>query len=173
MKKNLMVAALTTIMTLGISMTAFAGYEYTYCPDQDGNYVERLGYWEKDAIGWRWLHEDGTYLTSGQYLLDGNDDDIYEFYCFDENGYMYENATIYPYFDGKPSTSAKFMSTYNSEGQLINTTDDDSIDFVTHITTKVGEAYKMKHTYSSVNINFDSSRILMTGVNHRRRIGVK
>lgn len=76
MKKNFMVAALTTIMTLGISMTTFAGYEYTSCKDQDGNYAERLGYWDKDAIGWRWLHEDGTYLTSGQYLLDGNDDDI-------------------------------------------------------------------------------------------------
>ena len=172
MKKSLLFAALTTIMIFGISMTAFAGYEYTGCRDIDGNYAERLGYWEKDNIGWRWLHEDGTYLTSGQYLLDGNEDDIYEYYCFDENGYMYENATIYPYFNGKPDTSAKFMSTYNSEGQLINTTGVDSTDFVTNITTKVGEAYKKKHIYSSVKIDFDSTRMVMQPRNSRR-VGIK
>lgn len=47
MKKSLLFATLTTIMTFGISMTAFAGYEYTGCKDIDGNYAERLGYWRK------------------------------------------------------------------------------------------------------------------------------
>ena len=35
---------------------SIAGYEYTGCRDIDGNCAERLGYWEKDTIGWRWLH---------------------------------------------------------------------------------------------------------------------
>lgn len=169
MKRILIV--LTSMMILGCSTTAFAGYEYNSSPNLEGNYEERIGYWVQDDIGWKWIHEDGSFLKSGLYILDGNEDEVYEYYCFDENGYMYHDVTIPPYNNGKlldeNSTFGRY--TYNSEGQWINDHDVETLDG-----TKPGESYRLKHVYNGMYVNFGSNIMV---VDHaffgRYRIGIK
>lgn len=50
------------------------------------------GQWQKDAKGWWWQDDNGTYPKSGWQWLDGNNDGIAECYFFDSNGYMLSNT---------------------------------------------------------------------------------
>ena len=49
--------------------------------------------WQKDATGWWWQEDNGSYPVSQWKWLDGNKDGIYECYAFDSNGYMYADTT--------------------------------------------------------------------------------
>ena len=84
MKKNfvLRTAVLTAALTASFGMTAFAA-----------------GHWEKDAAGYWWQEEDGSYPVSCWKWLDGNNDGIAESYYFDASGYMAADTTV----DGKRS----------------------------------------------------------------------
>ena len=75
MKKKIAVAALVAGLSVMASITAFAGE------------------WKQDSIGWWWQNDDGTYPVNKWLWIDGNNDGFAEAYCFDKNGYMYENTT--------------------------------------------------------------------------------
>ena len=79
MKKNfvLRTAVLTAALTASFGMTAFAA-----------------GHWEKDAAGYWWQEEDGSYPVSCWKWLDGNNDGIAESYYFDASGYMAADTTV-------------------------------------------------------------------------------
>ena len=49
--------------------------------------------WQYDGIGWWWRNADGSYPVSTWKWLDGNNDGVYESYCFDGRGYLYTNTT--------------------------------------------------------------------------------
>lgn len=82
MKKRLLVAATAVAMSMTMSMTAFAGVT------EGGT----KGNWQKDATGWWWQNEDGSWANTGWYWIDGNDDGVAECYFFDGNGYMMTNS---------------------------------------------------------------------------------
>ena len=50
------------------------------------------GSWGKDAKGWWYLNDDGTYAKSGWKWIDGNGDCIAERYYFDSDGYLLTNT---------------------------------------------------------------------------------
>lgn len=74
MKKGL-IMVLTTVFTLALSITAFAGE------------------WKQDAKGWWWDNGDGTYPKNAWQWCDGNGDGVSECYYFDGNGYCLMNTT--------------------------------------------------------------------------------
>lgn len=51
--------------------------------------------WQKNNIGWWYGTNDDntTWYANGWQWIDGNGDGLAECYCFDSNGYMYENTT--------------------------------------------------------------------------------
>ena len=49
--------------------------------------------WQLDNIGWWWRNADGTYPVSTWQWIDGNHDGISESYCFNDQGYLYQNTT--------------------------------------------------------------------------------
>lgn len=51
------------------------------------------GQWQKNAKGWWWQEDNGSYPTSQWQWLDGNKDGIAECYFFDSNGYMLSGTT--------------------------------------------------------------------------------
>lgn len=51
------------------------------------------GIWEQDSTGWRYKQDDGTYARNTQLWLDGDQDEIYQKFDFDEDGYRYMNVT--------------------------------------------------------------------------------
>ena len=51
--------------------------------------------WQLDNIGWWWRNADGSYPAGTWQWIDGNHDGISESYCFNEQGYLYQN-TITP-----------------------------------------------------------------------------
>lgn len=69
MKKMIKVLGLVALMTLGMSIQAFAGE------------------WKNDNIGWWWQNDNGTYPVNKWEWLDGNKDGIAECYYFNESGY--------------------------------------------------------------------------------------
>lgn len=75
MKKRLVAAALTAVMSMAMGMTAFAGQ------------------WQTSANGWWWQEDNGSYPTSQWKWLDGNQDGIAECYYFNADGYMLANTT--------------------------------------------------------------------------------
>lgn len=79
MKRNfvLRTAVLTAALTAAFGMTVFAA-----------------GHWEKDAAGYWWQEEDGSYPVSCWKWLDGNNDGIAESYYFDASGYMAAGTTV-------------------------------------------------------------------------------
>ncbi len=79
MKKSMMLrtAVLAAALTAAFGMTAFAA-----------------GHWEKDATGYWWQEEDGSYPASCWKWLDWNNDGQAESYYFDANGYMAVNTTV-------------------------------------------------------------------------------
>lgn len=74
MKKMIKVLGLVALMTLGMSIQAFAGE------------------WKNDNIGWWWQNDNGTYPVNKWEWLDGNKDGIAECYYFNESGYMLANT---------------------------------------------------------------------------------
>lgn len=52
------------------------------------------GTWKQNETGWWYEFVDGSYLKNGWYWIDGNHDEVYECYYFDNNGYMAANTTI-------------------------------------------------------------------------------
>lgn len=75
MKKKIMMFAIATVMTLPMSMTAFAGQ------------------WLSDAGGWWWQNNDGSYPADTWQWIDGNNDGIAESYYFDSQGYCLLDTT--------------------------------------------------------------------------------
>lgn len=82
MKKKLLMMTAVAAMSMTMSMTAFAGVT------EGGT----KGSWQKDATGWWWQNEDGSWANTGWYWIDGNDDGVAECYFFDGNGYMMANS---------------------------------------------------------------------------------
>ncbi|MSS38739.1 hypothetical protein [Clostridium porci] len=76
MKKRLLLAA-TAVMSMAMSMTAFAG----------------MGSWQQNATGWWWQRTDNSYPASEWKWIDGNGDGTVESYYFDGNGYLITNTT--------------------------------------------------------------------------------
>lgn len=74
MKKMIKVLGLVALMTLGMSIQAFAGE------------------WKNDNIGWWWQNDNGTYPVNKWEWIDGNKDGIAECYYFNESGYMLANT---------------------------------------------------------------------------------
>ena len=75
MKKRVMTIALTAIMALSISSTAFAAS------------------WQKNDTGWWWQEDNGSYPTNTWQWIDGNKDGVAECYYFNESGYCVLNTT--------------------------------------------------------------------------------
>lgn len=74
MKKKMVVGILSTVLTLTMGMTAFAGQ------------------WQSDANGWWYQNDDGSYLVNTWQWIDGNNDGIAESYCFNQQGYCLMNT---------------------------------------------------------------------------------
>lgn len=75
MKKKIITFAAATVMTLAMSMTAFAGQ------------------WVSDANGWWWQNDDGSYPANTWQWIDGNQDGVAESYYFNAQGYCLQNTT--------------------------------------------------------------------------------
>ena len=75
MKKKWLTAVVVAGMALTMSLTAFAGS------------------WKKDAIGWWYDNENGTYLQNGWSWVDGNRDGVAECYYFENSGYILTGTT--------------------------------------------------------------------------------
>lgn len=72
--KNILVLMAALSLTLGSTMTSFAG-------------------WQSDANGYWWQNDDGTWPANTWQWLDGNGDGIAECYYFGPDGYMLSNTT--------------------------------------------------------------------------------
>lgn len=75
MRKKITTVALTTLMSLAISIPAFAAQ------------------WQSDANGWWYQNDDSSYPTNTWQWIDGNSDGIAESYYFDGQGYCLLNTT--------------------------------------------------------------------------------
>ena len=75
MKKKWLTAVVVAGMALTMSLTAFAGS------------------WKKDAPGWWYDNENGTYLQNGWSWVDGNRDGVAECYYFENSGYILTGTT--------------------------------------------------------------------------------
>ena len=70
MKKALQLFAVTSLLSIIMTATAFAGT------------------WKQNDHGWWWQDEDKSYPVSGWKWIDSNGDGMAECYYFDENGYL-------------------------------------------------------------------------------------
>jgi len=52
------------------------------------------GEWKREPRGWRWENDDGSSPVSSWQWLDGNGDRVYEYYYFDQDGYMVTDAEV-------------------------------------------------------------------------------
>lgn len=79
MKKKMVLTATVALVTMALSMTAYAAG------------------WIENGIGWWYAtnKEGTTWYANGWQWIDGNGDGIAECYCFDENGYLY-TSTVTP-----------------------------------------------------------------------------
>lgn len=75
MKRFYKIFMATLLLTLSMSITAFAGT------------------WKQEARGWWWQNDDGSYPQSAWQWIDGNGDGIAESYYFDEDGYLLTGTT--------------------------------------------------------------------------------
>lgn len=75
MKRKTIVGIVTAIITLSMSMTAFAAQ------------------WQSDANGWWYQNDDGSYPVNTWQWIDGNGDGAAESYYFNEQGYCLMNTT--------------------------------------------------------------------------------
>ena len=78
MRRKTWIPLLASAMTLGMSLTAFAGT------------------WKSNGTGWWYENADGSYLT-GWNWVDGNGDGIAESYYFQNDGYLLTNTTVEGY----------------------------------------------------------------------------
>ena len=69
MKKRNLAAMMAAVMAVGCSMTSFAGT------------------WEPSGTDWKYMQDDGSYMTNGWQWIDGKS------YYFDENGIMLADTT--------------------------------------------------------------------------------
>lgn len=69
MRKNILVAIITGIISIGVVMPVFAGQ------------------WQQNERGWWYDNGNGTYPANVWQWIDGNGDGISECYYFDSNGY--------------------------------------------------------------------------------------
>ena len=74
MKKTIKVLGLVALMTLSMSIQAFAGE------------------WKQNNTGWWYQNNDNSYPVNTWAWIDGNKDGIAECYYFNENGYMLANT---------------------------------------------------------------------------------
>lgn len=74
MRRKETIMALTAVMAISMSSTAFAAG------------------WQKDSTGWRWQNDNGSYSSNAWQWIDGNHDGIAECYYFDGNGYCLMNT---------------------------------------------------------------------------------
>ena len=77
MKKRILTMIAAAVMTLTMSITAFA----------------HTGVWQQDGTGWWWQRQNGNYPTNQWVWIDGNADNIVECYYFGPDGYMLANTT--------------------------------------------------------------------------------
>lgn len=77
MKKKILTLVAAAVMTMAMSVTAFA----------------HTGVWLQDDTGWWWQRQNGNYPTNQWVWIDGNGDGIVECYYFGPDGYMLANTT--------------------------------------------------------------------------------
>lgn len=71
--------------------------------------------WQQNATGWWYQEDDGSYPTNTGKWIDDNGDGAYEFYYFDENGYLLTDTEV----PGRPvPPESHFNARINKEGQL-------------------------------------------------------
>lgn len=75
MRKQIVIMAVTGVMTLGVAFSAFAGQ------------------WQVNTNGWWYDNGNGSYPANGWNWIDGNGDGIAECYYFDQYGYCLINTT--------------------------------------------------------------------------------
>lgn len=75
MKKHMIWAAAVTVMSVGMSMTVFAGS------------------WKTDNVGRWYQNDDGSCPKNGWQWIDSDNDGVSESYYFDENGYVLTSTT--------------------------------------------------------------------------------
>lgn len=75
MKRKLVTIVCATVMSLSLSLPAFAGQ------------------WISNSTGWWWRNDDGSWPANSWQWLDGNQDGIAERYYFNGEGYMLANTT--------------------------------------------------------------------------------
>ena len=122
MRKKILTLAAAAAMTMAMSVTAFAGVALH----------GTRGNWIQDSTGWWWQNEDGTWLDSGWYWLDGNEDGIAECYLFDGNGYMMSNTVSADGFrvnaDGAWVDANGVVQTRSTAAQPAQTTDNQTVN---------------------------------------------
>lgn len=74
MKKRFVTIILAGALTVSSAFTALAG-------------------WEQTETTWKYQNNDGSYIMNQWVWLDGNNDGIFESYCFDGNGDLYISTT--------------------------------------------------------------------------------
>lgn len=72
MKKVLKITAVTTLLSLGLAFSSYAG-----------QWKQGTG---ANAGKWWYDEDNGTYATNGWRWIDGDGDGIAENYCFDQSG---------------------------------------------------------------------------------------
>lgn len=75
MKKSWIMVFMAVVMSTAMTMTSFAAG------------------WQKDATGWWWQNDDGSYPAAKWEWLDGNHDGTAESYYFDASGYLLTDTT--------------------------------------------------------------------------------
>ena len=96
MRKKLIVGIMAAIMSVGLSMTSFAGT------------------WKQDNVGWWYQNTDNSYPKSA-WMQDTDG----KWYCFDANGYMVANK--WEWIDGNNDGIAECYG-FDSSGKLyVNT----------------------------------------------------
>ena len=75
MKKVLKITAVTTLLSLGLAFSSYAG-----------QWKQGTG---ANAGKWWYDEDNGTYATNGWRWIDGDGDGIAENYCFDQSGWLY------------------------------------------------------------------------------------
>ena len=97
MRKKLIVGIMAAIMSVGLSMTSFAGYwnsnedgEWFWIKD-DGLLLKEG--WLQEGGKWYYLNDYGVMLANTWAWIDGNKDGTAECYSFDPSGAAYMNTT--------------------------------------------------------------------------------
>ena len=97
MRKKLIVGIMAAIMSVGLSITSFAGYwnsnedgEWFWIKD-DGTLLKEG--WLQEGGKWYYLNDYGVMLANTWAWIDGNKDGTAECYSFNPSGAAYMNTT--------------------------------------------------------------------------------